>query len=250
MKMDIRKGYDRNFGKWFASDVLRAVSGYGLIEQGEKVCVALSGGRDSVALLYILWYLNAYSNLRFDLSAVHIKTDRYDTSLLADYCADLGVHYIEEGLDLKEETPDKSICSVCSRLRRGAISRILEKEGTRKIAYGHHADDVAETFFMNIVHNRRLGSFSPRVEYADNPMIVIRPMIYLDAKRIERIHRYAGLPVLSYECPYVKDNLRQEFRKAMPGLDELFHTTGFSRILVDALENIDKTNVWEDLRVG
>lgn len=158
--------------------------------------------------------------------------------------------YYEEGLDFREEPPEKSICSVCSRLRRGAISRILEQEAMRKIAYGHHADDVSETFFMNMVNNRRLGSFSPRVEYADNPMIVIRPMIYLDAKRIERIHRYAGLPVLSYECPYVKDNLRQEFRKAMPGLDELFHTTGFSRILVDALENIDKTNVWEDLRVG
>jgi tRNA 2-thiocytidine biosynthesis protein TtcA len=246
--MAVKKGYDRNYGKWFLNDVLRAITTYDLIRDGDRVCVALSGGKDSTTLLYILWYLKSYSHTTFDLSALHIRTENYNTGVLRSLCEDLAIPYIEESLVLQHELPGKSICYVCSRLKRGAISDILKGQGIRKIAYGHHADDVAETFFMNIAQNRKLGSFSPKVEFEDNDMVIIRPLVYLDEPLIERIHRHAGLPVLHYRCPYEAENIRKDFRKAIGKLDSLFDMQGFSRLLVDSLENIDDTNVWENVK--
>ena len=248
MKMDIKKRYDKCYGKWFVTDVLRAITTYDLIRDRERICVALSGGKDSITLLYILWYLSAYSHLRFDLCALHIRTDEYDTSVLEALCEELDITYLEGSLSLAEPSPSKSICYVCSRLKRGAISDMLKEQGIRKIAYGHHADDVAETFFMNIVENKKLGSFSPRVEYDNNDMVIIRPMVYLEEQLITRIHRHAGLPVLDYRCPYETKNIRKDFKKALRELDSLFDTQGFSRQLVSALENVDFTNIWENLK--
>lgn len=246
--MAVKKGYNKHYGKWFLSDVLRAISTYDLIRAGDKVCVALSGGKDSITLLYILWYLNAYSHVKFDLCALHIRTDDYDTAVLGALCNELGITYLEGCLSLAHPAPDKGVCYVCSRLKRGAISDILKDRGIRKIAYGHHADDVAETFFMNIVENRKLGSFSPKVEYDDNDMVIIRPMVYLEEQLITRIHRHAGLPVLAYTCPHEEENIRKDFKKALRKLDTLFDTQGFSRQLVGALENVDFTNIWENLK--
>ena len=245
--MNITKDYDKNYSKWFLTDVLRAITAYDLIRDGEKGCVALSGGKDSTALLYILWYLNAYSHITFDLSALHVKTDEYDTSVLGDLCRELGITYHETSLKHKQRALGKSICYVCSRLKRGAISDILKDQGIKKIAYGHHADDVTETFFMNIVQNRKLGSFSPRVEYDNNDMIIIRPMIYLDEQRIASIHQHAGLPVLAYTCPHEEENIRKGFKKAVGRLDALFCVEGFSKRLVHALENIDRIHIWGNL---
>ncbi len=96
--MDIRKDQDSSYGKWFLTDVIRAIENYSLINDGEEVCVALSGGRDSVTLLYILWYLRRYSHLDFGLRAVHVRTDEYDTGILKRLCDDLGVGYLETRL--------------------------------------------------------------------------------------------------------------------------------------------------------
>jgi len=246
--MAVKKGYDKHYGKWFLHDVLRAITTYDLIREGERVCVALSGGKDSTTLLYILWYLKSYSHMTFDLSALHIRTERYDTYVLRALCDDLGISYIEESLDLQQDIPAKSICYVCSRLKRGAISDVLKGQEIRKIAYGHHASDVAETFFMNIVKNRKLGSFSPRVEYEDNDMVIIRPMVYLDEPLIEKIHSHAGLPVLHYQCPYEAQNIRKDFKEAVGKLDTVFNIQGVPRLLVDSLENIDVTNIWENMK--
>jgi len=186
--------------------------------------------------------------MTFDLSALHIRTERYDTYVLRALCDDLGISYIEESLDLQQDIPAKSICYVCSRLKRGAISDVLKGQEIRKIAYGHHASDVAETFFMNIVKNRKLGSFSPRVEYEDNDMVIIRPMVYLDEPLIEKIHSHAGLPVLHYQCPYEAQNIRKDFKEAVGKLDTVFNIQGVPRLLVDSLENIDVTNIWENMK--
>lgn len=178
-----KKRYDRNYGKWFLGDVQRAIETYGLIEGGDKICVALSGGRDSSVLLYILWYLTEYTHLGFDLWALHVRTGDYDSTVLGDFCS-------------------------------------------------------------------KLGSFSPRVEYDDNDMIIIRPMVYLDEHRIAGIHRHSGLPVLAYTCPHEAESLRNRYRDALSELNDVFFTKRFSLRLVQALENIDHENVWEDLMVG
>ncbi len=245
--MEIKKNYNGNHGKWFVSDVLNAALKYTMMEKGERVCVALSGGKDSITLLYILYYINRYTYLKLDLTALHIKTADYETDILRSLCGELEIPYLEGGIRYGEKDAGDKRCYLCTRLKRGAISEILKENGIRKVAYGHHADDVAETFLMNIIHNRKLGSFSPKVGYRDNPMEIIRPMIYLTEKTIIRIHQYTGLPLLNYKCPHEEHNVRKEIKAAAGRLDGLFNTEGFNRKVVDALENIDTTNIWSDL---
>lgn len=244
----MRQEFQKNYQKWFGKDVLRAVKRYGLIEPGEKVCVALSGGKDSMTLLFILQYLKRFSYLDFDLSAVHIKIDEYETGVLKAVCERFEIPYLEDRLRLGgQHAPEKSVCYLCARLKRGAISKVLRQNDIQKAAYGHHADDVAETFLMNLIQNRKFGSFSPKVEYANNPMVLIRPMIYLEEATIHRIHQHVGLPVFDAPCPYGNDNIRHQYKQGIQQLHSIFHTKAFSKNVIAALENLDETNIWSHL---
>lgn len=240
--------YNRNHHKWFVKPLLRAIRRYGMIVPGEPVCVALSGGKDSTALLWMLAYLNRYSYLHFDLSALHVRMGDYSTAVLAGLCDGLGVQYLETRLRPQRVEMEKNACYVCARIKRGAISSLLHQRGIRRVAYGHHATDVAETFFMNIVHGGRLGSFSPRVGFDDNPMEIIRPMVYLEERTIAAIHAYHRLPLLDFRCRYAERNVRAEFKKRLTQLDGLFDVDGFALRLVSALENVDTGNLWSDVR--
>lgn len=249
----MRKEFSPSYGKWFLTDVVHAIENYALIERFEKVCVALSGGRDSTTLLSVLWLLRAYSHLRFDLCALHVRTGDYDTATLGALCSELGVEYLETRLETGLHESAGNPCYLCARLRRGAMAKALSGTGIRKVAYGHHADDAAETLFMNIVLNRKLGSFCPRVEIADADLVIIRPMIYLDAKLIARVHDHLLLPVLDHRCPYETANPRNLFRQGLRDMDTLFQTRGFARSVVASLENVDFTNLWQgkpDTEIG
>jgi tRNA 2-thiocytidine biosynthesis protein TtcA len=239
--------FNKNYGKWFINAVLHAIKKYHLIDPGERICVALSGGKDSATLAFILSYLQRYSHLQFDLSAVHIKTGEYDTSTLKDFCAVLGITYLEDRIIPEQDAPEKSVCSLCARLKRGAIASLLQQHGIRKVAYGHHADDVAETFFMNLVQNQKLGSFSPKVEVNGSSVIIIRPMIYLEEATIQRIHQHLNLPELAWECSHAEKNLRSRYKQGVAQLNTLFHTSGFAKKIVASLENVDMTNTWSEL---
>lgn len=246
--MDIPKDFNNNYGKWFITDVIRAITHYGLIETGEEICVALSGGRDSATLLYILWYLKTYSHLDFNLCALHVLIDDYDTKSLSELCAELGVEYLESRLSVGKCTPAKNVCSICSHLKRGAMIEALKGTGIRKVAFGHHADDVAETLFMNIAFNRKLGSFTPKVEIPEGEIIIIRPLVYLDGPLIKRLHTYFKLPVVLYICPYEDISMRQSMRTAISRIEEQLEMKDFSRMVVSALENVDLSNMWMNLQ--
>ena len=246
--MDIPKNFNNNYGKWFITDVIRAITKYSLIETGEEICVALSGGRDSATLLYILWYLKTYSHLDFNLCALHVLIDDYDTKGMSGLCAELGVKYLESRLRVGKCTPAKNVCSICSHLKRGAMVEALKGTGIRKVAFGHHADDVAETLFMNIVFNRRLGSFTPKVEIPEGEIIIIRPLVYLDGPLIKRLHTYFKLPAVLHICPYEDTGVRQSMRRAISGIEEQLEMKDFSRMVVSALENVDLSNMWMNLQ--
>jgi tRNA(Ile)-lysidine synthase TilS/MesJ len=242
--MDIPLGFNRNYRKWFLNPVLSAVRRYGLIQDDERVCVALSGGKDSAALLFILYLLNRYSPLHFRLNALHIRTGAYATDVLAEFCRQLDVPYYEQPLEVDGREAPARVCSLCARLKRGAMAATLKKHGISTVAFGHHATDVAETFFMNVLHNRKLGSFSPKVSVPESAMTIIRPMIYLLEEDIRRIHRFAGLPLLEFDCPYADKNVRAAMKLSIGALDQVFATRHFSRLLVESLENIDYSNIW------
>jgi tRNA(Ile)-lysidine synthase TilS/MesJ len=239
--------FNKNYSKWFLTDVNHAISRYRMIDKGEHICVALSGGKDSITLTYILAYLIRYSHLKFTLSALHIKTGDYNTDILKKLCDNLDVRYLEDRILPKQKNSGKSICYTCARLKRGAMAQVLQRHGIQKIAYGHHADDVAETFFMNMVQNRKLGSFSPKVIVPNSDMIIIRPMVYLEESIIQRIHWYLDLPILEWQCPHAETNVRDQYKQAVAQLNILFQTSDFAKKLVASLENLDTTNIWTNL---
>ena len=219
-----------------------------MIETGETVCVALSGGKDSITLLYILDYLRRLTSLKFNIIAAHIRTDPYDTSMIRQFCIQMGIDYYESDLEKREAIPsNEKICSICSRLKRGALSKLLSRLGIRKAAFGHHSDDAAETLFMNIIESKKLGSFSPKVELPDRNMIIIRPLIYLPEKRIRKIHKHAFLPLLKYDCPFAKNNNRSSYKKMLEDFRKDLGIDDFSSRVVGALENIDHSNMWENV---
>lgn len=230
--------FDKNFGKWFINDVLRAIRKYKLIKEDEEIAVALSGGKDSTTLLYILAYINRFSDLSFSLSAAHIKIAEYDTTILQDFCKSLNVNYNEVKLNSENE---KSIenCYICSRLKRGALSSLLTKHKIFKAAYGHHATDVAETFLMNIVENKKLAALTPKVEIEKSPMVIIRPMIYLEEERISKINSHLNLPNFDIPCPYKTETKRDKYKRIIQDIDRAQPNMNFSKKVIETLEKSD-----------
>jgi tRNA(Ile)-lysidine synthase TilS/MesJ len=232
--MEIR--FDRNYGKWFLSDVRRAVRAYDMISQGERICVALSGGKDSVTLLWILAYLRRYSSLNFDLSAIHVKIqDDYSTTVLKEYCKGLGVEYFETKIETAGREPEGRVCYLCSRLKRGAMARLLKEKGIFKVAYGHQADDLAATFLMNLVVNKKAEAFSPVVKTPSGGLILIRPLIFLDEQTIARLHSRLRLPLLDFTCPYADRNVRIQYEKALSLLAGRLQVKDLSKRIAQAL---------------
>ncbi len=235
-------GYNRNHGKWFASDVLRAIRRYSMIANGERVAVGLSGGKDSVTLLFILWYLVRHAGLDCDLWAVHVRTaDGYDSAPLCEYCEALDVPFLETALQAGRLPPAGSVCAVCARLKRGAAARLLASRGIRTLAYGHHATDLAETVLMNVALHRRLEGLAPKVEAPGASLALIRPMVYLTEETVTAVHRRLGLPLLAVPCPYAERNVRGTFRGALRDLQTSLRAPDLPRRLVDALERADRS---------
>jgi tRNA 2-thiocytidine biosynthesis protein TtcA len=244
----IQIAFNKEYKSWFVDPVLYAVKNYRLLTPDDQVCVALSGGKDSTTLLFILWYLRQYSWLKkMRLIAAHIKTfTDYDTSALRKLCDDLGIPYFEKFLRLEKDDVPNSACYLCSRLKRGALKKIMFDQGIRKIAYGHHADDVATTLFMNIFGHKRLGSFTPRIDPStDKKMTIIRPMVYLAEKTIIDIHRRFQLPLIKSTCKYQRKNIRKDYRKILDYLESHLGIENCGRTVVEALENIDELNRWK-----
>lgn len=241
-----RPEYNKNYGTWFLNDVHRAIKRYTMIYDNETVFVGLSGGKDSMVLLWILSYLSRFSHLHFTLHAAHVRTAEYSTAVLHDFCEALQVPYHEVTLQSNSVASEKLSCSLCSRLKRGALSRLLHQQDASCLAYGHHADDAAQTLLMNMIYNRKLGSFSPVVRYADNPLRVVRPMIYLSEKTISQLHAYWQLPVLQWKCPHDDTTSRSTAAQALTQLGRQFGVADVSQRLVHSLEHLDTTNVWSD----
>jgi tRNA 2-thiocytidine biosynthesis protein TtcA len=119
--------------------------------------------------------------------------------------------------------------------------------GIKKVAFGHHATDVAETFLMNLVEHRKFGSFCPRVETDKGTMTIIRPLIYLDEKTMAKIHRCARLPLLDYDCPYAHDTLRRKYKERLKSLEHLFRPYDLVHAIIASLEKVDFSKIWLEL---
>ena len=232
------------------SEIIRTINQYGLIEDGEKVAVAVSGGKDSMVLLYLLWYLNKYSYLNYQVVAMHVKTADYDTAPVADICRQLGIEYFDLKINMERIKSSKSLCYSCSRFKRVAMWEKMEELGITKLALGHHANDAIETFFMNLFEHSKIESIRPKVIYNKYPLVIIRPILTLPEEKIIKIFTSMKLPLIDYVCPHEEKNIRSEFRKKIGQMGELFDSKDMLSRMIKALKQNNPEDCWVNDEIG
>ena len=189
------------------SHIRKAIEDYNMIEDGDKIAVGLSGGKDSITLLMALKNLQIFYPKNFQLLAISINPgfEFFDSNFLETTCKNIGVEYVEEKTHIKEIVFDireeKNPCSLCANLRRGILNSTAIREGCNKIALGHNEDDVLETFFLNLLYGGSINTFAPK-SYMDRSQItLIRPLIYVPEKSIKTFVKKNNIKVMNKCCP-------------------------------------------------
>lgn len=218
------------------STVRQASERYGMIDDGDRIAVGLSGGKDSAALLLALAKMQPFYPKKYTLCAVTVDLGfpGTDWEPLIRWCGDLGIEYriarTEIAQIVFEERREKNPCSLCAKLRRGALMNEVSAMGAGKLALGHHLDDAAETFMMTLMHEGRIGCYSPVTVYADRGILMIRPLIYTREKEIKALVNAAELPVVKSLCPEDGHTEREEMKQLLRGFDRE-HRGLYKRIL-------------------
>ena len=198
----------------------KAIEHYNMIDEGDKIAVALSGGKDSITLLKGLKALQRFYPKQFELIAISVNPgfEFFDTDFLRRTCDEIGVPFVEAKSDIKEIVFDirkeKNPCSLCANLRRGILNSYAIEHGCNKLALGHNEDDVLETFFLNMLFAGSLSTFAP-TSYMDRSKItLIRPLIYTPEKEIRNFIKRQNITVMKKNCPM--DGLsKREYMKNM-----------------------------------
>ena len=232
-RSDDKLAYENNkLHKRLCRQVGQAIGDFNMIEDGDKVMVCLSGGKDSYALLDILMTLRERAPIRFELIAVNLdqKQPNFPADILPAYLTKLGVPFHIENQDtysiVKRLIPEgKTTCSLCSRLRRGILYRVADELGCNKIALGHHRDDILETFFLNMFFGGKLKGMPAKLVSDDGKHMVIRPMAYVKEADSERYAEVKGFPIIPCDLCGSQENLQRkqiknlmrEWEKKYPG---------------------------------
>lgn len=203
---------------------------YNLIENGDRIAVAVSGGKDSLALLAALARMRSFYPEKFEIVAVTVDM-RFgnkdgDFSPIKELCDKLGVEYHIRSTDLArlifEVRNEKNPCSLCAKMRRGAIHNAALELGCNKVALGHHLDDIAETFVMNLFIGASLDCFMPATYLSRKKITVIRPMIFARESDCARVARKEQLPVIKSKCPADKTTEREETKLFLSSLEKKY----------------------------
>lgn len=197
----------------------RAVDDYGMIQDGEKIAVGVSGGKDSVTMLMALAALRRFYPNKFELEAITLDMGfgGADFSPIADLCKQLGVNYTLVKTDIKAVVFDirkeTNPCALCAKMRKGALNEKALELGCKKVALGHHNEDVIETFFLSLFYEGRLNCFSP-VTYLDRKGVtLIRPLVYTPEKLIKSFANANNVPIVKNPCPADGNTKREKMKE-------------------------------------
>ena len=208
----------------FTGTVRRAVDDYDMIQAGDRVAVGVSGGKDSMLLLLALNHLRRFYPRPFELEAITIELgfDGMDFTPVATLCDELEIPYTCLKTDIKEVVFDvrreDNPCSLCAKMRRGALNGVLREHNVQKLALGHHFDDAVETFLMSLLFEGRISCFRP-VTYLDRSGVTqIRPLIYAGEQKIAHLAEALKVPVVENPCPQDKSSKRYEIKQLLKSM--------------------------------
>ncbi|MDH7479166.1 MAG: ATP-binding protein [Syntrophomonadaceae bacterium] len=219
--------------RWIMSRVRKAIKDFNLISPGDRIAVGLSGGKDSLGLLYVLSQLRRFRQMAFDLLAIYVDLGWTGIGIapakiepLRSFCQELQVPLVCETTKIAEivftARQEPNPCALCANLRRGALNNAAKGLGCQKVALGHHADDVIETYLLNLFYNAQMNTFSPRTNLTRSGLTLIRPLVYLEEKAISQLAQEEGFPTIENPCPVSGKTKRQEIKEIVRWLNYRF----------------------------
>ncbi|MCI5621399.1 MAG: tRNA 2-thiocytidine(32) synthetase TtcA [Lachnospiraceae bacterium] len=213
----------------------QALDQYDMIESGDRIAVGISGGKDSLTLLYAMSGLQRFYPKSFTLTGITVDLGYNGTSFteIDKLCQTLGIEYHVVNTDIGEMLPEQKPCSLCARLRKGALNQKALELGCNKIAYAHHMDDVIETLMMSLIYEGRLSCFWPVTAMEDTGLTVIRPMLFVPEADIIGFKNRYQLPVVASGCPYEEETERAYVKELIRQLN--LHTPGVKKRLMTAV---------------
>ncbi len=220
---------------------------YNMIASGDRVAVAMSGGKDSLCLLHMLLQLIQYSPLRFDIVPINIDLGwNNDLSSIDKYCSDLGCPLVSEATNIGEvvfeSREESNPCSLCSNLRRGALHRVAKFQGCNKVAMGHHLDDLVATFFMSMLYESRIHIYRP-ISYLDrSDLYLIRPLAYVEQKHIISFISAHGLNPVKNNCPADGITARHQSGNIVEWLER--QHPGAKRRIMSSIEKLNDPGIY------
>ncbi len=238
----------KTYNKWFLNDIRRAISDYEMIKPSDKIALGLSGGKDSIFLLYTLSYLLKYAQFPYELHGIHIDLGLgIDIKPLAAFCEQHNISFHSEKTEIYDivfhHKKAKNPCSLCAKLRRGALNTVAQKMGCNKVALGHHADDVIETLLLNVLYVGKMGTFHPYIHFTEKNLSIMRPLVYVKEKTITTVINKEHLPVITNPCPLDQHTKREEMKDLIKCLEKKFPDVHPK--MLTALQNIDYNNIWK-----
>jgi tRNA 2-thiocytidine biosynthesis protein TtcA len=245
------KDSEEKLNRKLKKKVWNAINEYDMIQDGDKLMVCLSGGKDSYTMLDILMQIQKASVFNFEIIAVNLdqKQPGYPTEVLPKYLTEVGVNFEIVERDtysiVKEKVPEgKTTCSLCSRLRRGTLYEAAERLGCNKICLGHHRDDIIETFFLNLFFAGKIETMPAKYITNDNRFVVLRPLAFIKEEEIMQYLAYRNYPIIPCNLCGAQENLqRQVVKKMLSTWDEKYDNR--SEIIFSAFKNISPTHMFD-----
>lgn len=228
--------------------IRKADKDFGMIDAGDTVCVGVSGGKDSLALLYALALYRKFSPNKYTLKAatLHMGREPFDLDPIRRLCDELDVEYTVKMTEIYqiifEERKEQNPCALCSKMRRGALTDLCKELGANKLALGHHRDDAIETLFLSLLYEGRIHTFHPKTFLSRSGITQIRPMVYCSEKHIIHLVRTLDLPVVKSPCPANGETKREYMKNLIDGICK--DIPNARELMLSALRNDKQYGLW------